>query len=446
MLRLLRTGLILIVLMALAGFAAWLADQPGRLRLNWFGYAIEAPAPLLALAVVLLAAAIFVLTWIIAWAAALPERRRLKRQAKGYAQFAAGMVAVAAGEADRAAKLAAQAHRLLDDPALARLLVAHAAQLGGRQDDARKAFAALSRDPGTAFLGYRGLLADARARGDRQAALTYAERASALRPASPFAAEAELQLLVETGQWEAAQARLEQARKRKAVSKAAAAQLAARLDLARALAALQQGEAQQARRLVQHAARELPDHPVPPLLLAAAAAKDPANHAAREAALQSLQRAWQRQPAEVYAEAWLALQQNLASETLTRRAQDFVAGQETALESRLLVAAAALQAHDFAAARAMLDDIGHAGPWAARLQAQLAEEGDGDAVAADRWRTKITGAADLWQCTACGTGHAVWAPLCSHCGGFDALDPTRLGQAAPLAMTPRPLLALEDRK
>lgn len=210
-----RSGIALLVLMALAGLAAWLADQPGRVRIAWFGYVIETPAPLLVLLLVLLAIGVFALTWMLAWAAALPQRRRLKRQAKGYANFAAGMVAVAAGEPDRAMKLAGRATQQLDDPALARLLAAHAAQLDGRSDQARAAFEALSRDPGTAFLGVRGLLADARQRGDRAAALDHARRASALRPASPFAAEAELQLLVEAGDWPAARSRLEQARKKR---------------------------------------------------------------------------------------------------------------------------------------------------------------------------------------------------------------------------------------
>ncbi|HEX6959879.1 MAG TPA: heme biosynthesis HemY N-terminal domain-containing protein [Ferrovibrio sp.] len=447
MLRLVRAGLILAALMAAAGFAAWLADQPGRLRLDWFGYVIEMPAPLLALGIVLLASAIFVATWIVAWAAALPQRRRLKRQARGYAQFAAGMVAVAAGEAERAARLAEKAQGLLQDPALARLLAAHAAQLGGRQDAARAAFAGLSQDPGTAFLGYRGLLADARERGDRAAALQYAERASALRPGSPFAAEAELQLLVEGAQWDAAQARLTRARKAKAVSKPAAAQLSGRLILAQAEAALQRNEPRQARQLLDQAMRLLPDHPAPPVLLARAARLDSGNHAARETALQVLRRAWQRQPAEAYAEAWLGLQNAAAADRLLERARDFTAGQANADESRLLRAAAALKAHDFAAAREELGIVGSQsfGSWGERLMAQLAEHGDGDAAAADRWRARAAAHEGVWQCGRCGSGHAAWAPLCPQCGAFDSLNPTRLGETLPLAMPPRPLLPAERR-
>lgn len=444
MLRLFRAGLILVILMLLAGLAAWLADQPGRIRIDWFGYLIEAPAPLLALGLILLALAIFALAWIFAWAAALPQRRKLKRQAKGYANFAAGMVAVSAGEPQRAAKLASRAAAQLEDPALARLLIAHAAQLDGRQEEARTAFAALSDDPGTAFLGYRGLLADARQRGDGDAALTYAQRASALRPGSPFAAEAELQLLVARSDWTGAKARLDAARRKKAVPKEAAAQLEARLDLAAAHAALANGDVQMAQRLTNHAAKTLPEHPVPPVLLAAAHRSGAGSHTLRDQAAQLLRRAWSRQPTEAYGEAWLELQRDTAMDTLVQRARDFVADRVDAPESRLLIAAAALIAHDFATARAILTDGSAAsgGAWGARLRAKLADLGDGDAAEADRWHSRAAAHAGLWQCGSCGSGHAAWMPLCNHCGAFDALDPTALGETAPLALPPRPLLEL----
>lgn len=454
MLRLFRAGLILAGLMLLAGLAAWLADQPGRIRVTWFGYLIEAPAPLLALGFVLLALGIFALAWMVAWAAALPQRRRLKRQAKGYANFTAGMVAVSAGEPQRAAKLAARAQAQLDDPALARLLTAHAAQLDGNREGARAAFTALAEDPGTAFLGYRGLLSDARQRGDGDAALVYAQRASALRPGSPFAAEAELQLLVERGDWAGAQARLDLARRKKAVPKEAAAQLAARLDLAAAHAALARSEPRPAQKLAEQAAKILPGHPVPPVLLAASAKQGTAGmHALREQASQSLRRAWTRQPCEAYAEAWLELQRDTAMDTLVQRARDFTADRADAPESRLLAAAAALAAHDFVAARALLTDSNAANPgaanlgaWGARLLARLAELSDGDAAEADRWRSRAAAHRGLWQCGSCGSGHPAWMPLCAHCGAFDALDPTRLGETAPLALPPRPLLESADSR
>jgi HemY protein len=436
MLRLVRGALVLVALMALAGFAAWLADQPGRVAVSWFGWRIEAPAPLLALGLILLAIAAFILTWALAWAVALPQRRRLKRQQKGYANFAAGMVAVAAGEADRALSLADKARKQLDDPALSRLLVAHAAQLKGDAALAHEAYLALSRDPGTAFLGTRGLLADARRSSDRAEALQQAQRASRLRPSSPFAAEAELQLLVEAGDWDAARQRLEVARKKKAVTREAASALSARLDLAEALAALTRDDHRMARQWAERAAKVLPEHPVPPVLMARAAD----HHAAREAAGFHLRRAFARAPSEALAEAWLMLQRDVPPEKLLGLVDDFVAERKPEVASQLLIAAAALQIRDFAAARSALNKAGPSGgAWAARLLARLAEDSEGDAAAADHWRTLAAHHA-LWQCGHCGAGTADWSLLCSHCGSFDTLDPTRLGEALPLAAPPRPLL------
>ena len=437
MLRLIRAGLALGILMALAGFAAWIADQPGRIRLTWFDHVIEAPAPLLVLGIGLLLLLGFLVTWALAWAAALPQRRRLKKQARGYANFAAGMVAVAAGEADRAIALAAKAEKQLDDPALTRLLIAHAAQLKGDEALALKAYQALSQDPGTAFLGTRGLLADARRKGDRAAALDQAQRASRLRPASPFAAEAELRLLVEAGNWDAARQRLAQARKKKAVTREAEAALAARLDMAEAQAALLQGDRRMARHWAERAAKALPEHPAPPVLMARAAD----HHAAREAAGFHLRRAFARRPAEVFAESWLALQQEAAPATRMKAAEEFIAERRRESASQLLLAATALQNRDFTAARGFLNQARTTGgAWAARLLARLSEESEGDQAAADHWQAQA-GAAALWQCGHCGSGAADWTPLCRHCGSFDSLDPTELGSAAPLAAPARPLLS-----
>ncbi len=434
--RLFRSALVLIALMALAGAAAWIADQPGRVEVVWFGYEIGAPAPLLALALLLLGLAAFILTWALAWTAALPQRRRLKRQQKGYANFAAGMVAVAAGEADRALALADKARKQLDDPALSRLLVAHAAQLKGDAALAHEAYLALSRDPGTAFLGTRGLLADARRGNDRVTALEQAQRASRLRPASPFAAEAELQLLVEAGDWEAARQRLELARKKKAVTREAATALSARLDLAEAQAALARNDRRMAKQWAERAAKVLPEHPVPPVLMARAAD----HHNAREAAGFHLKRAFARAPSEALAEAWLMLQRETPADKLMSKAEEFVAERKPEVASQLLFAAAALQVRDFSAARAALNKAGPSGgAWAARLLAKLAEDSEGDAAAADHWQALAAHHA-LWQCGHCGAGAADWSLLCTACGSFDTLDPTRLGEALPLAAPARPLL------
>jgi HemY protein len=164
------------------------------------------------------------------------------------------------------------------------------------------------------------------------------------------------------------------------------------------------------------------------------------NATAREAAGFHLRRAFARAPSEALAEAWLLLQHETPAEKLMSKAEEFVAERKPEVASQLLLAAAALQIRDFSAARAALNKAGPSGgAWAARLLARLAEDSEGDASAADHWR-RLAGSHAPWQCGHCGAGAADWSLLCASCGSFDTLDPTRLGEALPLATPPRPLL------
>ncbi len=424
----LRWLFITLPLMALAAFAAWIADQPGSLQLTWLGYEITAPAPLVIGAIALLGFLVFLLSWMIAWAAALPQRRQLKLQARGQAAFAAGMVAVAAGEADRAAKLAVKAAGYLEDKTLARLLEAHAAQLKNDAPGSQRAFTALAADPATAFLGVRGLLADARQRGDREQALVLAKRASALRPTSPVAAEAEIRLLLESGDWASARLRLDAAQARKAVSKAAANLLRAKLDLADAAEAAATGAPLEAWRKAEKLGKALPDHAGRLAVLARAADTG----ALQQRAQEMLRRLWAAKPSIALARLWLDLEAAAKREPAIarQRAEAFINANPDVPPSQLLLAEMALNTRDYASARQALSLFQTTDPWSAGLRSRLAEESEGDAAAADRWR-QLARQIEPWRCEACGAGHAAWAIRCTACGGFDSIQPAPLhpGQA-----------------
>ena len=127
--------------------------------------------------------------------------RRMARREKGYRTLTRGLVAVAAGEAEEARKLAARAEKLLGDPPLTKLLTAQAAQLIGDEAAARTHFADMLDRPETAFLGLRGLVLAARKEGDEAAALEYAKRAYAIRPKTPWAAITLLDLQIGRNLW-----------------------------------------------------------------------------------------------------------------------------------------------------------------------------------------------------------------------------------------------------
>lgn len=416
-----RAFLWLLVLMAVAGAAAWVADQPGMLRLAWLGYEITAPAALVALLLAATGIGLMAVVWIVAWAFAIPMRRRLKRAARGQAAFAAGMIAIAAGEPARARKLAGKARALLDDPTLARLLDAHAAQLGDDPAATRTAFAALAADPATAFLGVRGLIADAASRGDRGEALQLAARASALRPASPFAAQTELRLLLENGDWPAARARLAEAKRRKAIAGADHVRLSALIDLAEAEAAARLGHGAAAFKLARQASRALSRH----CGVAAVMARAADSPALRQEAQENLRRLWPEMPSAALAALWQQLEaaQGRTAEMRAQRVRLLTDGAPHHPAAVLLLAEAALDARDFALARESLGSLPEISGWAAALQARLSEDGDGDMAEADRWRRRAAGAQDLWTCSSCGAGHAEWSARCSACQSFDTVAP-----------------------
>src|SRR3546814_13347697 len=87
------------------------------------------------------------------------------------------MVAVAAGDAQEAARWSRRADDLLEDPPLTLLLSAQAAQLNGDERAAEKYFNAMLEKPETRFLGLRGLLMPALPENDHRRALGFARQA-----------------------------------------------------------------------------------------------------------------------------------------------------------------------------------------------------------------------------------------------------------------------------
>ncbi|MCW5750435.1 MAG: heme biosynthesis protein HemY [Alphaproteobacteria bacterium] len=442
-----RLIFLVLVVLALGIGAAWLAEAPGRLALDWHGYRIETSA---AAAVVLALAFAFAMAllyrfWLFVrqGPSAFGAARRETRRRKGYLALTRGMLAVASGDGRAARRLSAMAERLLEDRAPTLLLTAQAAELAGEQAQAERAYREMLERPETEFLGLRGLLTAAVRSGDRKAALDYARRAEALRPGTEWLLRERLALEAAAGDWEAAADTLERGAKRRALPEEVTQHQRAVIALQRAGQADAEGLEREALDWAVKAAKADPGFAA--AQVEAARRLQVAGRVRKAARL--LAAAWSRAPHPEVGRAYMELYSSEEAKRRWLRAEELVAGQLDHPESKALLAEATVAAGDAKAARPLVLALKAAEGETARvcrLMASVERAEWGDSQAAHDWAAKVPKApeAGQWVCGACGHGASQWRPHCRNCQAFARLvwrgRAEEAGQAAPAAIPALP--------
>jgi HemY protein len=420
------------MLAVIGAAAAWFAEYPGNVSVDWSGWRINTSigAAVFALALLIVVSAMLYRAW--AWVRGGPKRtaaaRQNSRRQQGYRALTQGMVAVAAGDATEAMLLAQAAEALLEDPPLTLLLSAQSAQLQGDEGAAEKYFRAMLGNPELEFLGLRGLLSQSLRADDNAAALEFARRAYALKPQTEWAQTTLFELQMASGNWKRAEALLQDMGRQSTLAAGQAEKRRAILLYEQAQAAKTDGDARRASRLAMKAHTTAPNF-VPAAVLAAelfaAAGK-------------------QRKAAGVVATAWKvaphpdlvgAFRGMWPNETPDKRLERFaqLVGDDAAnedssgfMESKFGLARFAVDARDWAAARGHLAAItsDHPSARVCRLWAELEDAEHGPGLAARDWLMKAAvGASDPgWVCGECGEGSTEWSASCSHCQTFDSLS------------------------
>lgn len=420
----------------------WLAERGGEATMVWGDWEIATTLPVLALAAGLFALAVAAALAAAGWLLRSPGRLRgalaRRRHEKGQAALVAGLLAAAAGDGADARRQGRRAAKLLGQPPLALLLTAQAAGLDGDIAAAERAFQAMLERSETRFLGLRGLTAAALARGDREAARGFAERAHGLRPGVAWVSEALFELQARAGDWAAAGRTLAAARRRRLGDRDGARRRRAALlveEGRRALGELKRAEA------IQHARRA---HREAPALVAATAllARLLIDERKPRDAARAIEKSWAAAPHPELAKLYLEAGPDDAGGRYKRigKLATLAPGHR---ESRLAVAQAALAAGLTGQARRHLEGLAPVTRRIAQLWARL-EEAEGDGEAAAMW-TARGGAADpepLWRCDRCDHGDEDWHAVCRGCGAFDTASWRPPGQTAaesgdaPLLLTP----------
>ncbi len=437
-----RILLFLAVASAAAVFAAWFADRPGRVVIEWSDYIVETSFAVLLLAVAALVAfgiALFELArWLWRWPRRMRDARARKRLERGYQALTLGLVAAAAGDVAAARHYARQAGRLLEDerPGLL-LLGAQTAQLEGDEEEALRRFRAMLREPEAALLGIRGLLAHAMKQGDLDRALELAQEAYRRSPSTPWVLATLFDLLTRAGRWREALAHLSELADTKVLEREEAARKRAILWLMLAREAEQRGETEEAFRLAQRAFRTQPAFAPVALQLSGLARRLGRTRLARRV----LEKAWKLAPHPDLARAYAQLVPDEAPPARAARLERLRSLSPYAALSYLVLGEAYLIAGEFGQARTLLLRAAELGATVRTFQllADLERLEHQDEEKAEAWLRRAQEAPldEAWVCVESGEIFPEWRPFGAN-GGFDTVRWMRPPRVSRLALGQRP--------
>jgi HemY protein len=415
-----RLVLFLLGVILLATGLAWLADRPGSLLVTWQGYEIETSV---FRAVVIFAALIglALLVWSILsqiWSspAAVSHFLTRRRQRRGLDALSSGMIAIGAGDRSMATRYALQARKSLPNEPLTHLLRAQAAQLSGDKATARRIFEAMLGSPDTEQLGLRGLFLEAGREGEHEAQRQFAERALRLNPKLSWPVEALFELQCREGDWAGALQTLALAKRHGHVERPDADRRRAVVLTAQAQA-LEEEDPEKALTLAIEA------HGLAPALIPAAAIAGRllAARGNTPRAAKIIQKTWAKAPHPELATAYAYARIGDSPRDRLDRVKQLFALNPHSIESSIAVALAAIEAHDYAEARRILQPYLDNGLTrrVAALMARIEAEESGDKGRAREWLARAVSAPRDAAWIADGVTSDRWAAV-SPSGTLDA--------------------------
>jgi HemY protein len=414
-----RVLLFLIVVGLLAYGVALFADRPGDVVITWQGWRIETSIMVLG-AAMLVAMTVLALVFGLLRAIVLSPwrlRRHLHRRRgeRAYEAISRGLIAIGAGDLGAARRYMAEAKRIAPAEPLSLLLSAQHAQLAGDRAAADSALREMAARADTKALALHGLFIEAHRRGDRASAHAFAEEAARENPSLGWAGKAVLERLCETGDWAGALALLEN--NKSSLDKDSYSRRRAVMLTARALAT-EDTDRDSAKAFALEAAKLAPDL-VP---AAALAGRMLAEGGELRKASRIVHKAWEAHPHPDLAQVFSDLRFGDAARDRLKRIETLAKKVPDHIESALALARAALDAQEYAKARAALaPHLAALTRRVALLMAEIERAEHNDEGRAREWVARAVNAAPDPTWTAEGLVSAHWLPL-SPSGRLDAFE------------------------
>jgi HemY protein len=415
-----RVALFLVAIGCLALGVAWIADRPGDVVITWQGRHIEMSVMVLGeialAATVVLIFSLAVIVAILCLPAILARRRRHRRGVRAYEAMSSGLIAIGAGDVAAARRLSAEVNRIAANEPLALLLSAQTAQLAGDRDGAERVFRTMAGRADTKALGLHGLFIEARRRDDHTTARTFAEEAARGAPSLAWAGRAVLEARTKEQDWAGALSLLEHNAAH--FDKATYRRQRAVLLTARALA-LEDSDRDAAKTFALEAEKLAPTL-VP---AAALAGRLVAEGGQFRKANRMVERAWRANPHPELAQAYMELRAGDAARDRLKRIEALARQTPGHVEGALAVARAALDAQEFAKARAAIEPCLRAPTKRVALfMAALERAERNDEGRAREWTARAVHAAPDPAWTADGYVSDRWLPASPVTGRLDAFE------------------------
>jgi HemY protein len=410
-----------VLLILVAILFAWLADQPGDLKLRWLGYELETS---LMAAVIMLAGLTLIiwitwslLMWLLDRPGAFGGWFKSRRQRKGKQALSNGLIAVASGDSEAAQTHARNAATILGDDPMVKLLDAQASQMRGDNVRVRQLFEEMSEQPETRLLGLRGLHTDAVRRSDMTRARALAEEAVRINPKVSWAGKAVLSYQSTSQDWAAISRTIDIQKSASLIDRKTANLKHAVVLTAQAVEAESKND-EDAYDLALRA------HKLDPSLVPAAviAARHATKHGSLRKAAKIIEKTWNLTPHPDLADAYGHVRSGDSALDRLKRIKSLVA-KSGGIEGAVALATAAIDALEWKTAREALSAYAHDRPQAriCGLMAEIEEGEFGDKGRAREWLARAVRAPRDPAWTADGHISRIWlpvSPVSGELGGF----------------------------
>ena len=404
-----RLVVFLVLTAAFAKYVAvWLADHPGEVSITWLGYRAEPPIGVLIGAIACAAVLLWSLLRLLLRAPRqIASKVADRRAATGERAIMRGLMAIGAGDVGTARRFAAKARRLAPEQPLLLMLQAQAAQLSGESAGATAAFRTMADRDDMKLFGLHGLFIEALRRNDLAAARLYAEEAAKALPSLAWAGQAALEFRCQDGDWPGALEALERNRRGGLVQIDVYQRQRAVLLTAHALS-LRDQDPGAASKMAQDAVALCPGF-VP---AAALAGRLLAEAGEQRKAARILEAGWRKSPHPDIAVAYADVVPGASARDRLLRMRLLARLADSHPEGALALANAALDAHEFAEARASLAPL-LAMPTrrVAALMARIEAAEHGDTGLVREWMARAVHAAHDPAWTADGVIADAWMPV-----------------------------------